>query len=181
MDLLKVSVSVGELFITVLMAVGVVFATYRALIHANTDFDEDVEIIKGNLAVGVLVAALLLASANIMHQAFVPVSDTIHLYLSSGLAEATNRGALALYAAGNLAFAFVIVVFTLSFSLRMFGKLARTRDTRPGQELERGNIAMGVILSSFVLIVSLFVGEGVSSISKALIPRPNVGRMQMMR
>ena len=109
MDFLKIAVSVGELAITVLMAVGVVFATYRALIHANTDFDEDAEIIKGNLSVGILVAALLLASANIMHQAFVPVSDTVHLYLSSGLAEDTNRGALALYALGNLVFAFVIV------------------------------------------------------------------------
>ena len=181
MNFLKVAVSVGELAITVFMAVAVVFATYRALIHANTDFDEDAQIIKGNLSVGVLVASLLLASANIMHQAFVPVADTVHLYLSSGLAGETNRGALALYALGNLVLAFVIVVFTLSFSLRVFGRLARTKDTRPGKELERGNVAMGVILSSFVLIVSLFVGEGVSSISKARIPRPNVGRMQMMR
>ncbi len=182
MDFLKVFVALGELAVTICMAVLVVYITYRALIKANTDFDEDVEIIKGNLSVGVLVAALLLASANIMHQAFRPVADTIHIYLSSSLVgETTNKGTLALYALGNLALAFVIVVFTLSFSLRVFGRLARTKDTRPGKELERGNVAMGVILASFVLIVSLFVGEGVSSISKALIPRPNVGRLQMMR
>lgn len=181
MDLLRVAVALGELAVTVIMAVLVVYATYRALIKANTDFDEDVQIIKGNMAVGALVAALLLASANIMHQAFLPVADTIHLFLTNSAAGSTNRGALALYALGNLVLAFVIVVFTLSFSLRVFGRLARTKDTRPGVELERGNVAMGVILSSFVLIVALFVGEGVGAISKALIPRPNVGRMQMMR
>ncbi|MBI5594563.1 MAG: hypothetical protein HY928_00590 [Elusimicrobia bacterium] len=181
MDFLKVAVSVGELIVTVVMAVLVVFVTYRALIHANTDFDEDQEIIKGNLSVGLLVAALLLASANIMHQAFKPVADTLHLCLSNPLAQESNQGAMVLYALGNLALAFVIVVFTLSFSLRVFGRLTRTKETRPGKELERGNVAVGVILSSFVLIVSLFVGEGVSSISKALIPRPNVGRMHIMR
>lgn len=181
MDFLKIAVSVGELFLTVVMAVLVVFVTYRALIKANTDFDEDQEIIKGNLSVGLLVSALLLASANIMHQAFKPVADTVHLYLTSPLTGEANQGALALYALGNLALAFVIVVFTMSFSLRVFGRLTRTKETRPGKELEKGNVAVGVILSSFVLIVSLFVGEGVSSISKALIPRPNVGRMRIMR
>ena len=181
MDFLKIAVSVGELIVTVVMAVLVVFVTYRALIKANTDFDEDKEIVKGNVSVGLLVSALLLASANIMHQAFKPVADTVHLYLTSPLTGEANQGALALYALGNLALAFVIVVFTMSFSLRVFGRLTRTKDTRPGLELEKGNVAVGVILSSFVLIVSLFVGEGVSSISKALIPRPNVGRMHIMR
>lgn len=181
MDILKVVVSVGELIATVVMAVLVVFATYRALIKANTDFDEDVEIIKGNLSVGALVAALLLASANIMHQAFKPVADTIHVALASPLAGQSDKLRLALYALGNLALAFVIVVLTLSFSLRVFGRLARTKDTRPGKELERGNVAMGIILASFVLIVSMFVGEGVSAISKAIIPRPNVGRMRIMQ
>ncbi|MDE2290584.1 MAG: hypothetical protein KGL53_00770, partial [Elusimicrobia bacterium] len=177
----RVAVSVGELVVTLVMAVLVVYVTYRALIKANTDFDEDLEILKGNLSVGVLVGALLLASANIMHQAFTPVADTIHLYLSSPLVGGGASWKLALYSLGNLALAFVIVVLTLSFSLRVFGRLARTKETRPGKELERGNLAMGVILSSFVLVVSLFVGEGVSALSKALIPRPNVGRMHIMQ
>ncbi|MBI3300079.1 MAG: hypothetical protein HYZ75_18080 [Elusimicrobia bacterium] len=181
MDLLKVTISICELLITVIMAVLVVFVTYRALIRANTDFDEDKEIIKGNMGVGILVAALLLSSANIMHQAFLPVSDTIHVTLAGGAGGGSAVGPLALYALGNLVLAFVIVVFTLSFSLRLFGRLTRTKETRPGKELERGNVAVGVILSSFILIVSMFVGEGVSSISKAILPRPNIGRMQMMR
>jgi hypothetical protein len=57
----------------------------------------------------------------------------------------------------------------------------RTKDTRPGKELEKGNVAMGVVLSGVVIIVSLFVGEGVKALSKALIPKPSVGRMQIMR
>ena len=40
---------------------------------------------------------------------------------------------------------------------------------------------MGVILSSFVLIVSLFVGEGVKAVTKSIIPRPDIGRLQIMR
>lgn len=181
MDPFLVFVSFLELILTVVMAVLVVYVTLRAMIRTNTDFDSDREILKGNVAVGLLVAALLLASANIMHQAFKPVADTVHLYLTSPLIEKTQHWKLFMYALGNLVLAYLIVVGTLSISLRLFGKLAKTKNTRPGLELKRGNIAIGVILSSFVLIVSLFVGEGVSALSKALVPQPDVGHMEIMR
>ena len=180
-NVLRVTISFCELLLTIVMAVLVVYVTMRALIKTNTDFDEDEEILQGNLSVGILVAALLLAAANIMHQAFKPVADTIHLYLTSPLVDAGKNWKLALYAVGNLTLAFVIVVATLSFSLRLFGRLTRTKETRPGIELKKGNVAVGVILSSFVLIVSLFVGQGISSLTKALLPRPNVGHMRIMR
>jgi uncharacterized membrane protein YjfL (UPF0719 family) len=179
--MLRVVVSVCELLATLVVAVIVVYLTLRALVRANTDFDEDKEILKGNLAVGVLVGALLLASANIMHQAFKPVADTLHLMLADPQPGAGRHWKLGLYAAGNLALAFVIVVATLSFSLRLFGRLSKTKETRPGKELEKGNLAVGLILSSVVLIVSLFVGEGVQALSKALLPKPAAGRMQIMR
>jgi hypothetical protein len=177
----SIIVSVCELLVTIMMAVLVVYMTLRALIRTNTDFDEDNAILHGNLSVGLLVGALLLASANIMHQAFRPVADTIHTVLTSPLVEAHQNWKLAAYALGNLALAFFIVVATLSFSLRLFGRLSRTKDTRPGKELEKGNVAIGVLLSSVVLIVSLFVGEGVKALSKALIPKPSIGSMQIMR
>jgi len=181
MDITNIVISICELGLTIVMAVLVVFVVYRALIKTNTDFDEDQEIIKGNLAVGILVAALMLAAANIMHQAFKPVADVVHMTLTNPLAEAGRNWKLAVYSLGNLTLAFVIVVFTLSFTLRLFGRLTRTKETRPGLELHRGNVAVGVILSSVVLIVSLFVGKGISSLSKALLPRPNIGAMRIMR
>ncbi|HBL18995.1 MAG: hypothetical protein A2X36_07405 [Elusimicrobia bacterium GWA2_69_24] len=181
MDFIRVLVSLCELLLTVVMAVLVVYMTLRALIRANTDFDEDQEILRGNIAVGLLVASLLLAAANIMHQAFKPVADTIHLYLTSPAAQTTGHWKMAFYSLGNLLLAFGIVVVTLSFTLRLFGKLTRTKDTRPGKELQKGNLAVGIILSCVVLIVSLFVGGGVKSLSEALLPKPEIGMMRIMR
>ncbi|OIO10161.1 MAG: hypothetical protein AUJ52_04770 [Elusimicrobia bacterium CG1_02_63_36] len=180
MDWLRIGVSAAELLVTIVMAVLTVFVVYRALIKTNTDFDEDDQIIKGNLAVGLLVGALLLAAANMMHQAFKPVADTVHMALTNPLAKESANWKLGLYSIANLGLAFFIVVTTLSFSLRLFGRLTRAKDTRPGKELFKGNVAIGVILSSFVLVISLFVGEGVKALTKALVPRPNVGRMMIM-
>ncbi len=180
MDWMRIGVSVAELLVTIIMAVLTVFVVYRALIKTNTDFDEDEEIVKGNMAVGLLVASLLLAAANMMHQAFKPVADTVHMTLTNPLAQDGKTWKLILYSIANLGLAFFIVVSTLSFSLRLFGRLTATKDSRPGKELFKGNVAVGVILSSFVLVVSLFVGEGVKAVTKALIPKPSVGRMMIM-
>lgn len=185
MDFIAIAIGLAEVVLTVAMAVSVVWVTLRALIKTNTDFDEDREILKGNVAVGILVAALLLAASNIMHAAFKPVVETVHLWLTSpliaGLERTTPFWKLMLFAVGNLVLAYLIVIATLSVSLRLFGKLARTKKTRPGIELEKGNLAIGVILSSYVLIISMFVGDGVRALSKALVPKPSIGHMRQMR
>jgi len=160
------------------MVVLVVYVTIARADPANTDFDEDKEILKGNAAVGILVAALLLASANIMHNAFAPMLDTVHSYVTRG-AGGASRWQIAGYVLANLALGFVIVVGTLSFSLRLFGRLMRTEKSRPGKELERGNVAVGILLSTIVLIVSMFMAEGVQALSRSLIP-PTGGRIQIM-
>ena len=128
----RILASAFELCLTVLMAVLVVYATLRALIRSNTDFDEDKELAKGNVAVGILVASLLIASANIMYQAFEPVAAMIRRHLTPG-AAAGDPWKLALAAAGNLVLAFVVVVATMSFSLRVFGRLTRARGMRAGK------------------------------------------------
>ncbi|MEK7744176.1 MAG: DUF350 domain-containing protein [Elusimicrobiota bacterium] len=180
MNVTRILASIFELGLTVLMAVLVVYATLRALIRSNTDFNEDKELAKGNVAVGILVASLLIASANIMYQAFEPVAAMIRRHLSPGIASGGDPWRLALIAAGNLVLAFVVVVATMSFSLRVFGRLTRSKGMRAGKELEKGNVAVGILLAAVVFIVSLFVGEGVKALSKAIMPRPSSGMMRVM-
>jgi uncharacterized membrane protein YjfL (UPF0719 family) len=163
------------------MAVLVVFATLRALIRSNTDFDEDEAIRKGNTAVGVLVAALLMGSAYIMFNAFDPMADVLRRFLTHPGACDLGWRRLALYSIGNLVLAFFIVVGTMFLTLRLFGRMTRSERMRAGVELERGNVAVGILLASVVGIVSMFVGDGVKALSKAVLPAPAVGSIRIMR
>ncbi|HAH05958.1 MAG TPA: hypothetical protein DCM05_05410 [Elusimicrobia bacterium] len=181
MDMTGVLVSLLEFALTIVMAVLVVYCTLRALIRTNTDFNEDEALLKGNVAVGILIAALLLGSANIMYRAFEPVTDLLRQYLTLSYAREMGGWRLLLGTVGNLALAFFIVVATMSFSLRLFGRLTRTEHMRAGAELQKGNVAVGILLGSVVVIVSLFVGDGVAAVSKAVLPCPVAGAMQIMR
>ena len=181
MSLLRILVSVLEFALTVVMAVLVVYATLRALIRTNTDFDEDKALAQGNAAVGVLIAALLLGSAHIMYRALEPVTDMLRQVLTGGYAPDIPRWKLVLAAAGNLVLGFVIVVAVMSFSLRLFGKLMRREGIRAGVELEKGNLAVGILLAAVVTIVSFFVGDGVKALSKVVLPAAPAGAMRILR
>ena len=55
----RVLVSFFEFMLSVVMSGFVIYLTYRIFIKANPDFDMEVEIKKGNVAVGTLVGAAI--------------------------------------------------------------------------------------------------------------------------
>jgi heme/copper-type cytochrome/quinol oxidase subunit 4 len=71
----------------------------------------------------------------------------------------------------------MLAVVSISVTLRMFGRLER--DLRAGKELQDGNVAVGVLLAAVVVISSMYVREGASSLSKALTPQHSIGRIEI--
>ena len=131
------------------------------------------------MAVGILVAALLLGSANIIQSALSPLMGVL-LFEFQRSGASMSRGRLALYCAAHLAMAFLIAVVAMSFSLRIFGRLTRSY-MRAGKELEKGNVAVGLLLAGVVFIVGMYIGDAVESLAKSSLPHAGYSSIQMMR
>jgi len=101
------------------------------------------------------------------------------MYLSAPGESSIGLGKLALLTAGHIGLSMALAVITISATLRLFGKLVRS--LHAGRELQKGNVAVGIVLSSVVLVAALYVGEGVSAISKALVPQPSIGQIEIMK
>lgn len=179
----RLTVSLFEFLLTVAMSGTVIYVTYRLFIRANPDFDMEEEIKKGNKAVGLLVGAIMLSASIIMLRGLESVVSMFRMQVSAQLENTLPAWQIALLGVGHLALSLALAIFTISFTLRMFGRM--TKRLKPdlilGKELERGNLAVGMLLASVVLIAALYVGEGVSSITKALVPQPSIGKIQIMR
>lgn len=175
----KILVSLFEFIFTVLLAVGVVYVNYQVYGKVNIDYDEEEELKKGNLAIAVLLASIMFASSMIVMKSIYPVVSLMRLYMTSPLDNELSLWQLIVYGLAHLVMSFVLAVLTISFSLRLYGKL--TVNIQEGQELKRGNVAIGIVLSSVVLIVSMIVGEGISSLTKAMIPQPSIGRVKVLK
>ncbi len=183
MFLNRLTISLFEFLLTVAMSGIVIYVTYRLFIRANPDFDMEEEIKKGNTSVGVLVGAIMLSASIIMLRGLESVVSMFRMHLAAQMENTLPAWKITLLGLGHLALSLALAIFTISFTLRMFGKMTNKLkpDLRLGKELEKGNLAVGILLASVVLIAALYVGEGVSAVTKALVPQPSIGKIQIMR
>lgn len=176
----RLLVSVFEFMLSVVMSGLIIVLTYRVFIKANPDFNMEESIKKGNAAVGALVAAILFAASMILQKGMGSVVSMFRLYVSAPGENNLSLGKLALLSTAHLGLSMLLAVITISVTLRLFGKLVRSH-YRPGQEIEKGNLAVGLVLASVVLVAAMYVGEGVSAISSALVPQPSIGQIEIMK
>lgn len=173
----RIVVSLFDFILMVVMSAFVIALTYRIFVKANPDFHMGDEIKKGNLAVGILMAAILLSASYIL---MAGTESSIQMFRMHMLAPSEADESM-LYIFGlivaHLSISMMLAVVSISVTLRMFGRLER--ELRAGKELQAGNLAVGVLLASVVLISSMYVREGVSALSKALTPQPSIGRIQI--
>lgn len=179
MFITRVLVSLFEFILAVFMSGAVIFMTYRVFIQANPDFDMEAEIKKGNVAVGALVASILFAGSMIIKQGMTSVVSIVRMRVSAPTELGFALWQLGLIAVGHLVMSMALAILTVSITLRLFGRL--TRHMEEGKELQKGNMAVGILLSSVVLVAAMYVSEGVSALSKALCPQPTIGRIQIQR
>lgn len=175
----RLIVSIFEFILAVIMSGVIIAVTYRIFIKANPDFDMEAEIKKGNVAVGTLVGAILFAASMILQKGLGSVVSMFRMNISAPGESSIGFGKLSLLVAGHLGLSMLLAVITISVTLRLFGRLVKS--LHAGQELEKGNLAVGIVLSSVVLVAALYVGEGVSAISKALVPQPSIGQIEIMK
>ncbi len=179
MFMIRVLVSLFEFLLAVVMSGVVVYVTYRVFIRANPDFDMEAEIKKGNVATGLLVGTILICASVFLQKGMESVVGMFRHYMIAPDTASLALWQMILLGLGHLSLSLLLAVLTISVTLRLFGRF--TRRIQAGQELQRGNVAMGILLSSVVIVATLYVAEGVGALSKALVPQPSIGRIQVLK
>lgn len=175
----RIWTSFVEFGLAVLMSGFIIALTYKVFVRANPDFDMEAEIKKGNVAVGTLMGAIVFAASMILQRGMGAAISMARMYFSSPGEYSISFGKLLLISVGHLAFSMLLAVITISVALRLFGRL--DPDLKAGKRLKEGNLAIGIVLSSVVLVAALYVGEGVSAVTKAMVPQPSIGRIEILR
>ena len=173
----RIIVSLFQFALMVLMSGFVIAITYRIFIKANPDFHMGEEIKKGNTAVGILVSFILISASHIL---MAGTDSSIAMFRMHMLAPSDeNESMLKIMGliVAHLSISMLLAVVSISVTLRMFGRLEK--ELHAGKELQKGNVAVGILLSAVVLISSMYVREGVSALSKALTPQPSIGHIEM--
>ena len=175
----RVVVSLFEFILMVVMSAFVIALTYRIFVKANPDFHMGDEIKKGNVAVGILMAAILIGASHIL---MAGTDSSIAMFRMHMLAPSDENESLLKIIGliiAHLSVSMMLAAISISVTLRMFGRLEP--ELHAGKELQNGNVAVGVLLAAVVLISSLYVREGVSALSKAMTPQHSIGLIEIAK
>ncbi|HUR39702.1 MAG TPA: DUF350 domain-containing protein [Verrucomicrobiae bacterium] len=178
MNWTSVALAVFEFLVSAGMGLLVVYTNYRLFIVTNRDYDAEVEMKKNNLGAGILLAALLISGGLIVREGVYPVTNLVRLYFTSPV-EYVQGWQLVLLLLGHLGLVFITAVYTISLTLRFWGRM--TKKLKLGEELKNGNMAVGVVLGGVVFVMALYVSDGISRLTKALIPQPSIGHVEFAR
>lgn len=167
-----------EFVLSAVLGLLVVYVNYRMFIATNRDYDAEEEMKKQNIGTAILLSALLVSAGLIVREGIYPVVNLVRLYFTAPVYYVSGWE-LILLILGHLGLVFFVAVYTFSLSLRFWGRL--TTNINEGAELKKGNVAVGIVLSGVVAVMALFVSDGISRLTKSLIPQPSVGHVEFSR
>ena len=83
------------------------------------------------------------------------VVSMFRLYLSAPGESALSLWKIVLISFGHLSMSMLLAFITIKVTLRLFGRL--DRELQAGKELKKGNVAVGILLASAVLVLRRFM------------------------
>lgn len=174
----KLILAFAEFFLSFGLSALVIILTYRGFLRLMPHMDGEEEIRKGNAAVAIMLGSLMIGAALILQQAVYPVVGILMVSLTSEGLGPKDYLLMAGYALGHLVFGFLVSVGCVLLALKFFEKL--TGAMEEDKEIRKGNVPIAIVLASVVLVLSMFMKEGVSAMTKTLIPEPQLGSLQQL-
>jgi uncharacterized membrane protein YjfL (UPF0719 family) len=166
MLLANVVVGVIQLIISIIFAVLALYIGFAVLIKINKNMDEEKELAQGNVAVGIIVAAVFVAIALVVQSGVSGLSVGINKAISVGILSVDGLLAIGV-AFIQLILGIVLAVGAIYLALYVLAKL--TKGVDEFEEIKKGNVAVALMMGGVIIAVAVIIQSGVIGITAALI------------
>jgi uncharacterized membrane protein YjfL (UPF0719 family) len=177
MSLQQVIFGLIEFLISILISFILVFGSYRVILVLTKRFDEEQQLRKGNISVGLVLGSILLGEALVVKQALYPVMAVIQLYVLGKEKSLGNFAKVLSYSIGYVVLAGILAIACVLFCLWLFNRLTPRIDHY--EEIKNNNIAVALLMALFIVGICLLMSAGVSGLVRALIPFPEIGSIPL--
>ncbi len=166
MLLANVAVGIIQLIIAIVLAVVALYIGFSVLNKITKGIDEEKELAKGNVAVGIIVAAVFFAIAIVVQSGVAGVSVGVGSALASGLGSTDAYIAIGV-AILQLVLGIVLAIAAIYLALKVLDRM--TKGVEEFEELKKGNVAVALEMAGVIVAVALIIQAGVIGITTALI------------
>ncbi len=150
-----------QLILGLVLALASIYIGINLLDKLTKGIDEQKELKKGNAAVGILMAAVVLSIANVIQSGVAGL--TVAMTTTStieGLIVGTIAGLV------QVGIGIVLAVVGIYMAINVLDKI--TTDIDEMEELKKGNVAVAILMAGVLLAVSFVIQAGVSGIAHAI-------------
>jgi uncharacterized membrane protein YjfL (UPF0719 family) len=160
MDLVTAFVGLIQLIIAILLAVVALYIGYSVFSKITKGIDEIQELKKGNVAVGIIIAAIFFAIAIVIQSGVAGIAI--------GITNALSGDWYSLLAAFiQLILGILLAVATIYLALNILDRLTKGIDEF--EELKKGNVAVALMMAGVIVATAVIIQSGVVGITSALV------------
>jgi uncharacterized membrane protein YjfL (UPF0719 family) len=166
MLLVNAVIGLVQLIIAIIFSVVALYIGFSMMSKITKNIDEEKELAKGNVAVGIIVASVFVAIALVVQSGVSGLSVGIGKAASVGLFSLD--GILAIGAAFvQLILGIVLAIAAIYLALNILDKLTKGFDEF--EEIKKGNVAVALMMGGVIIAVAVIIQSGVLGITAALI------------
>ena len=160
MDIVTAFVGLIQLLIAILLAVVALYIGYSVFSKITKGIDEIQELKKGNVAVGIIIAAIFFAIAIVIQSGVAGIAI--------GITNALSGDWYSLLAAFiQLILGILLAVATIYLALNILDRLTKGIDEF--EELKKGNVAVALMMAGVIVATAIIIQSGVIGITSALL------------
>ncbi|MDO8871523.1 MAG: DUF350 domain-containing protein [Methanoregula sp.] len=159
-------VGIVQLVIAIIFAVVALYIGFAVLGKITRGIDEEKELAKGNVAVGIFVASVFVAIALVVQSGVSGLSVGINKALAVGILSVDGITVVGV-AIIQLILGIVLAVGAIYLALNILDKL--TKGIEEFEELKKGNIAVALEMAGVIIAVAVIIQSGVIGITAAII------------
>jgi uncharacterized membrane protein YjfL (UPF0719 family) len=159
-------VGILQLIIAIVFAVIALYAGFLVLGWITKGIDEEKELAKGNVAVGILVASVFIAIALVVQSGVSGLSVGINKALSIGIFSGDGIFTV-IIAIVQLLLGIVLAVAAIYLALYILDRL--TKGVEEFEELKKGNVAVALEMAGVIIAVAVIIQSGVIGITAAIL------------
>ncbi len=156
-----------KLVVGLALSMGSIYLGLKMFDRMTPGINEMEEIKKGNAAVGILMAAVVLSIATVVQSGVQAFGNNIVLGMSVPLLLV----ALAISTL-NLLFGLIVAIAAIYIALKVLDKI--TADINETEEFKQGNVAVAIMEAGVLLAVSFVIQAGISGVISSSLLDPKL-------
>jgi uncharacterized membrane protein YjfL (UPF0719 family) len=159
-DYVDAFVGLIQLLIAIILAVVALYIGYSVFSRITKGIEEEKELMKGNAAVGILIASVFFAIAIVVQSGIAGIAI--------GITKALSGDWFTLLAAIiQLILGIILAIVAIYLALSVLDRL--TKGVNEFDEIKKGNVAVALMMAGVIVATALIIQSGVVGITSALV------------